>query len=113
MNADGSNLEQLTPADRPMGYPSWYPDNRHILAGSLFEKKLIAIDLTTRERKAVGDWGDNLEAFALSPDGSQLAINAYVDGARNIWLMNMTNGAMRPITSGKDRFSFPSLVTGR
>jgi Tol biopolymer transport system component/DNA-binding winged helix-turn-helix (wHTH) protein len=108
MNADGSNLEQLTPADRPMGYPSWYPDNRHILAGSLFEKKLIAIDLTTRERKAVGDWGDNLEAFALSPDGSQLAINAYVDGARNIWLMNMANGAMRPITSGKDKFSFPS-----
>ncbi|HXA77807.1 MAG TPA: winged helix-turn-helix domain-containing protein [Candidatus Acidoferrales bacterium] len=108
MNADGSNLEQLTPADRPMGFPSWYPDSRHILAGSPDEKKLISIDLTTRERKAVGDWGDNLEDFALSPDGSQLAVNAYVDGARNIWLMIMANGAMRPLTPGKDKFSFPS-----
>jgi Tol biopolymer transport system component/DNA-binding winged helix-turn-helix (wHTH) protein len=108
MNADGSNLEQLSPADRPMGYPSWYPDNRHILAVSFVEKKLVAIDRTTRERKVVGDWGDNLEDFALSPDGSQLAINAYVDGARNIWMMNMANGAMRPVTSGNDTFSFPS-----
>jgi Tol biopolymer transport system component/DNA-binding winged helix-turn-helix (wHTH) protein len=108
MNADGSNLQQMTTGDGPMAYASWYPDNRHLLAGSYLEKKLVAIDLTTRERKVVAEWNDNSGAFALSPDGSELALNTVVDGALSIRLMNMAKGAVRPLTASKGQIAYPS-----
>jgi Tol biopolymer transport system component/DNA-binding winged helix-turn-helix (wHTH) protein len=108
MNADGSNLQQLTMGDRSILHPSWYPDNRHVLACSVLENKLVSVDLSTRERKVVANVDDDSGEFALSPDGSETAVNTLIDGAPSIRLMNMANGAMRPLTTSGEQIAYPS-----
>jgi len=108
ISADGKDPQQLTSGPDLASYPAWYPDSRHLLVGLCRPHKLASLDIETRQEKVVSEWKPNWDIFALSPDGSQLAINVSVNGVLNIWLMDMASGNVKQLTFDKEKLAFPS-----
>jgi Tol biopolymer transport system component/DNA-binding winged helix-turn-helix (wHTH) protein len=106
--ADGKDPQQLTFQPELATYSTWYPDSRHLLIGSDRQRKLISLDIETRQEKVVGEFKPDWEKFALSPDGSQLAINVLENGELNIWLVDMASGTLKQLTFDKEKLAFPS-----
>ena len=106
MNSDGSDVQQLTVEPGAGNEPNWYPDGRHIL---FFARRgLYSVDTQTRAQEHVADFTGPPGKFALSPDGTQVALNPAVGGVVNIWLMNLATQARKQITFDKEMLGFPS-----
>ena len=82
------------------------PDGRHI--GFFSQRALLSLDTQTREQKHVTDFSSPPGRFAISPDGTQLAINPAAGGTVNIWLMDLRTKAAKQITFDKELLGFPS-----
>lgn len=106
MNADGSNVQQLTFGPRASGFPAWYPDGRRILFRS--DGKLFSVDAETRQRKLAMEMNQEFGDLTLSPDGRQLAMDSSVGGVLNIWLMDMASRKLKQLTFDKEMFAFPA-----
>jgi Tol biopolymer transport system component len=110
MDADGSDLEQLTPERDGVhsGQPAWSPDGRRIAfvrgtsvpssivvrPGDLFVMNADGSD----ERSLTGGWLDARPAW--SPDGREIAFSRAKSFAssRGIWVISATGGRPRQLT---------------
>jgi Tol biopolymer transport system component len=110
MNADGSNLQQLTFPPNTVGFPSWYPDGRRILVSSWngTEEKVNSVDADTREQKVIMKMDGDYSGPELSPDGRQGAMFFSEHGIINTWVVDMETGQKKQITFDKEMASYPS-----
>jgi TolB protein len=112
MNADGSNVRQLTHTPAAEGYPSWSPDGRLIAfeaddASGNFDIYVMNADgsgtrrLTQDPRRDVGP--------AWSPDGKKIAFMSDRAGPEfDIYEMNADGSGVERLTAGQTNW-FPQF----
>lgn len=101
MNADGSNLRQLTSGDdNDDRHPNWSPDGKTIAVdtGSEVKREIALIDVASKNRTVITKLGMSAQFPSFSPDGRTIAFFLYHLGTMDLW------------TVGKDG-SNPSAVT--
>lgn len=102
MNADGSNIRQLTDDEATNFYPSLSPDGEQIVFSSRldgnFEIHLMNVDGTNR-RQLTDDIG-NLFAPEISPNGQRIVFTGASGTYQAIWIMRIDGANARPLTTG-------------
>ena len=92
MNADGTEVRQLTDNDSEEGFPSWSPDGKQIAFVSYrdgeFEIFVMNAD-GTEERQLTDNDSDSDSTFpSWSPDGKRIAFSSDRYGEDAIFVMN-------------------------
>ena len=111
MNADGSNVRQLTHNDRHADWvPTWSPDGTQIAFTSDrdgdFEIFLMNADGTDQRQLT-----DNLSfetAPSWSPDGARIAFTSDSDGDPEIFVINVDGTDQRQLTFNRRDDAYPS-----
>lgn len=101
MNADGTNIRQLTKTDLgPAMYPSFTPDGKQILfSGSQLNKhlRINILDLDSGEIQELG----HIKASSanMSPDDKQIVYSTHPFGNEpgNLWIMDMDGSNVRQL----------------
>jgi TolB protein len=105
MDADGSNIQLLTPyAPGTRSYrasPDWSPDGRAIA----YEQQnrdfqVWMIDLRDRIPKQLTSEGEN-EQPSWAPDGRHLVITSTRSGDRQLWILDTESGRARQLTHSR------------
>lgn len=103
MNADGSNIRQLTNAEGPARRsesPAWSPDGQAIafVSNRTGNDDLFIINADGSELRQLTDhqWDEILPAW--SPDGQQLALSADLDGDFEIVVINLDGEIVTQLT---------------
>ena len=111
MNADGSNLTQLTTGPSTDWSPSWFPDNDNIAFLSNEEgqpyQRMWSVSVSTRRKKLLFDPGQEIGWPRLSPDGKQVAFNSTKSGTINVWIVPVEGGTPRQLTFDKQQTGWP------
>ena len=101
MDADGSNLEQLTATAATEHSPAWSPDGHRIAFASnrggqfnIYTMDADGGDVQRLTSSAVGDFDP-----AWSPDGTKIAFTSYRDGNAEIYTINATGGGLHRLTN--------------
>jgi TolB protein len=106
MNADGSNLQQLTSSAHSYVDPNWFPDGRRIFVSS--GGKFVSVDAETRQQQDILKLDREYGGFQLSPDGSQVAAAILTNGVQNVWLMDLATKKLRQLTFDQEDAGFPA-----
>ncbi|NIS81634.1 MAG: hypothetical protein GTO14_15835 [Anaerolineales bacterium] len=99
IQADGSDLRQLTNNERMDIYPRWSPDSKliAIVTGDLHTPKLTIFNLVgAGEERLVSDLLVSRLKFVWSPVGDHIAFWS----TDNIYLVNTSDGSSMNLTSG-------------
>ncbi len=112
MNADGSNIRNITATDLDKErFPSWSPDGTHI-AYTLFVFEDYDWDISianldgSGQRRLTGRGDD--AAPAWSPDGSRIAYTSNRDGDDDIFIMNADGSNPVNLTRNEGSDSSPT-----
>ena len=89
MNADGSNIQQVTHLDDMGGRNTWSPDGKKLAfyRGPAGDHDIFIINVDGTGLMQLTDGGDNLGP-SWSPDGNWIAFTSYRDGNNNIYIMH-------------------------
>jgi Tol biopolymer transport system component len=106
MNFDGSDSQQLTNMSGGACQPAWSPDGARLVFISPCQKRadqypaammyVINADGTGVDPLATGGNGDFDPAW--SPDGSRIAFTSLRDGSRQIYVLNLDDNSVTPLT---------------
>jgi TolB protein len=105
MDADGTNVDLLTPLDLGesayRASPDWSPDGRLVafqsrVAGSF---QLMTVNLRDRSLRQLTNDGRN-EDPSWAPDGRHLVFTSDRSGSRQLWVMDAESGRTRQLTHG-------------
>jgi Tol biopolymer transport system component len=88
MDADGSNIRQVTNLSDVGGRSSWSPDGKKLAfyAGPLNDHNIYTINIDGTGLTQLTFGGDNLGP-SWSPDGNWIAFTSYRDGNNEIYIM--------------------------
>ena len=105
MDADGSNIQLLTPYTAGTrsyrASPDWSPDGRAIAyeqQNGLFQ--IWMIDLRDRAPKQLTSEGEN-EDPSWAPDGRHLVLTSSRSGDKQLWILDTESGRTRQLTHSK------------
>jgi len=105
MDADGSNIQLLTPYTAGTrsyrASPDWSPDGRAIAyeqQNGLFQ--IWMIDLRDRAPKQLTSEGEN-EDPSWAPDGRHLVVSSSRSGDKQLWILDTESGRTRQLTHSK------------
>jgi TolB protein len=110
MNADGSNVRQLTRTNPPDGQiqsSSWSPDGKHIAvqASSKERAHIYLVDAKSGDMVKLAEhqepWHD--ETPAWFPDGKRLAFQSDRTGSWEIWTMRTDGSELHQVTASNPR----------
>jgi TolB protein len=105
MDADGTNVDLLTPLDigekAYRASPDWSPDGRLVAfqsqMGSTFQ--VLTINLRDRSLRQLTSDGRN-EDPSWAPDGRHLTFVSNRTGVRQLWVLDVETGRSRQLTRG-------------
>jgi TolB protein len=105
MDADGTNVELLTPpefdARAHRASPDWSPDGRsvafHAMVGQAFQ--IMTISLRDRGVKQLTSEGRN-EDPSWAPDGRHITFTSNRTGVKQLWVIDVETGHSRQLTRG-------------
>lgn len=109
MNADGSNLQQITNNTFGDVQPNFSPDGSQIVFASDrdgdFEIYIMNLDGSNPQRLTT--LADDDRAPSISPDGTKIVFHHGPDGNRNIYIMNIDGTNMLPLTAASANNGYP------
>jgi len=105
MDADGTNVELLTPPEfgerSHRASPDWSPDGRsvafHSMIGTSFQ--IMTISLRDRGLKQLTSEGRN-EDPSWAPDGRHITFTSNRTGVKQLWIIDVETGRSRQLTHG-------------
>ncbi|CAN5471575.1 hypothetical protein BH09GEM1_BH09GEM1_09170 [soil metagenome] len=105
MDADGTNVELLTPPEfderSHRASPDWSPDGRyvafHAMIGQAFQ--IMTISLRDRGLKQLTSDGRN-EDPSWAPDGRHITFSSNRTGVKQLWVIDVETGRSRQLTRG-------------
>jgi len=89
VNADGSNLRQVTDLNNMGGRSTWSPDGTKLAfyRGPTGDHDIFIINVDGTDLRRLTDGGDNLGP-SWSPDGNWIAFTSFRDGNNEIYVMH-------------------------
>jgi WD40 repeat protein len=111
MDADGSNLRNLTNNPASDRIPAWSPDGRQIAFvsnrdGGQLRLYLMNADGSNQRRLSTNNIIETQPAW--SPDGKQIAFASQDKGDNGIYVMNADGSNLRRLTQGSGADGFPT-----
>lgn len=87
-------LTRLTDNDVYDGYPTWFPDGRHVLYASEIDGnfKLFRLDITTRTREQLTFGPGSDQRPSVSADGTRILFNRNLDNSIEIYELVLDAG---------------------
>ncbi len=100
MNADGSNIQQLTDLNNMGGRSTWSPDGKWIAfyRGPQGDHNIYVVNVETKEVTRLTNGGDNLGP-SWSPDGNWITFTSFRDGNNEIYAMHPDGSGVTRLTS--------------
>lgn len=100
MNADGSNVQQVTSLTDMGGRNTWSPDGAKLAfyRGSFGDRNIYVINIDGTGLVKLTNGGDNL-APSWSPDGQWIAFTSFRDGNNEIYIMRPDGTDVRRLTN--------------
>jgi TolB protein len=105
MDADGTNVDLLTPLDvgesAYRASPDWSPDGRLVAFQSRIggQFQLLTVNLRDRGLKQLTSDGSNDDP-SWAPDGRHLVFVSNRSGTRQLWVIDVESGRTRQLTRG-------------
>lgn len=102
MDADGSNLQLLTPFTPGVrsyrAAPDWSPDGRAVAyEQQMGDFQVWMINIRDKQARQLTSVGEN-EGPSWAPDGRHLAISSTRGGSKQIWVLDTESGRFRQLT---------------
>jgi TolB protein len=99
MNADGTNVQQVTDLNNMGGRNTWSPDGAKLAfyRGPFGDRNIYIINIDGTGLVRLTNGGDNL-APSWSPDGEWIAFTSFRDGNNEIYIMRPDGTGVRRLT---------------
>lgn len=102
MDADGANLQLLTPFTPGVrsyrAAPDWSPDGRAVAyEQQMGDFQVWMINIRDRQPRQLTSVGEN-EGPSWAPDGRHIALSSTRGGSKQIWILDTESGRFRQLT---------------
>lgn len=100
MNADGTNIRQVTNLDNMGGRSTWSPDGTRLAfyRGPRGDRNIYIVNVDGSSLVQLTDGGDNLGP-SWSPDGNWIAFTSFRDGNNEIYLIHPDGTGLTRLTN--------------